>query len=134
MEQRSVTLSTAEAELAAAAACAQDLSHAMRVLESVGSKVKKPMILEIDNKGAVNFTNNWSVRGRTRHVEVRQCFLRELKEQNIIHTVRISEDEMSSDLFAKNLDRPLFERDAKVHCGNHEHMKVIESRKQSLCE
>jgi hypothetical protein len=44
------------------------------------------MILEIDNKGAVDLTNNWSVGGRTRHVEV-QYYLRELKEEGIIHTV-----------------------------------------------
>jgi hypothetical protein len=37
----------------------------------MGFKVKKPMILEIDNnKGAADLTHNWSVGGRTRHVEV----------------------------------------------------------------
>jgi hypothetical protein len=95
----------------------------MRALESVRSKVKKPVILEIDNEGAVNLANNWSVGGRTRHVEVRRSFPRKLKEQNFIHAVWIRGDEMSSDLFAKNLDRPVFERHAKVHRGNDKHMK-----------
>ena len=56
----------------------------MRVLESMGIKVKKLMRLNIDNKGAVDLTNNWSVEGRTRHVDVRYYFLRELKEENVI--------------------------------------------------
>jgi hypothetical protein len=82
--QKSVTLSVTEAELVAAAQCMQDMLFAMRVVESMGLKVKKPMILEIDNKGAVDLTHNWSVGVRTRHVEVRQYFLRDLKEDRII--------------------------------------------------
>jgi hypothetical protein len=40
------------------------------ILKSMGLCVKKPMILYLDNKGAKDLANNWSVRGRTRHVEV----------------------------------------------------------------
>jgi hypothetical protein len=32
----------------------------MRLLESIGVKVKKPMILEVDNEGAKDLTENWS--------------------------------------------------------------------------
>ncbi len=42
----------------------------MRIMELIGLYVKKPMILEIDNGGAVRLANNWIVGGRTRHVEV----------------------------------------------------------------
>jgi hypothetical protein len=42
--------------------------YSMRIVESLGLKVKKPMILEIDNKGAVDIANNWSVGGRTRRI------------------------------------------------------------------
>jgi hypothetical protein len=69
-----VTLSTAEAKLAAGTQCAEERLYMMRLLESIGLKVQKPMILEIDNKGTnkgtVDLANNWSVGGRTRHVEV----------------------------------------------------------------
>jgi hypothetical protein len=74
--QKSVTLSVTEAELVAATQCAQDMLFNLRILESMGLKVKKPMILEINNKGAVDLTHNWSVGGRTQHVEVRQYFFR----------------------------------------------------------
>jgi hypothetical protein len=67
--QKSVTLSVTEAELVAATQCAQDMLFVMRVVEWMGLKVKKAMILEIDNKGAVDLTHNWSVGGTTRHVE-----------------------------------------------------------------
>ena len=45
------------------------------------------MILEVDNKGAVDLANNWNVGGRTRHIDVRYWFLRELKEKSIVKTV-----------------------------------------------
>ena len=63
--QQSVTLSVTEAELVAASLCAQDMLFIMRVLESTGLKVKKPMILKVDNKGTKDLANNWSVRCQT---------------------------------------------------------------------
>eukprot|EP00957_Ditylum_brightwellii_P101001 7698231-Ditylum_brightwellii.AAC.1 len=49
----------------------------------MGIKVKLPMILYLDNKGAKDSSNNWSIGGRTRHIEAKQYFLRELKEANL---------------------------------------------------
>ena len=75
------------------------------------------MRLEMDNKGAVDLANNWSVGGRTRHMEVKQLFLRELKEEGLVHAVWIPGQEMSSDLFTKNLMGPLFNKHTSVYCG-----------------
>jgi hypothetical protein len=63
----------------------------MRVLESIRLKVKKPMILNVNNRGAKDLCGNWSVGGRTRHVEVKQLFLRELKESKIIDIIGFPE-------------------------------------------
>ena len=54
----------------------------MYILLSLGLLVELPMVLEVDNMGAVHLANNWSVSGRTRHINVRQCFFfLELKEK-----------------------------------------------------
>ena len=118
--QQSVTLSVTEAELVAATSCVQDMIFIMRVLESIGLKVKKPMILQVDNKGAKDLANNWSVGGRTRHIDTRNYFLRELKEEGIVKTEWLSGKTNSSDLFTKNLDGPTFERHTKTFCGTEE--------------
>jgi hypothetical protein len=89
-----VALSVTEAELFAATCCAPDMLFEMRILESMGLKVKKPMILNVDSKGAKYLCDNWSVGGRTRHIEVKQLFLRELKESKIIDTNWIPGEEM----------------------------------------
>ena len=64
-----VALSVTEAETIAAVDCYQEMLFVKRILESMGLKVKKPMKLEIDNKGSVDLLHNWSVGGRTRHMD-----------------------------------------------------------------
>jgi len=56
--QKSVTLSVTESEQAGAVTCAQDMIFQKNVLESIGLQVELPMILECDNKGAVDLANN----------------------------------------------------------------------------
>jgi hypothetical protein len=65
-----VALSVTQAELFAAVMTVQDMLFIMRIVESMGLQVEKPMLLEIDNKGAKDLINNWSVGGRLRHIEV----------------------------------------------------------------
>jgi hypothetical protein len=75
LTQKSVALSVCEAEQMAGVLCAQDMLYTKNLLELMGLKVKLPIVLEKDNKGAVDLANDWSVGGQTRHVDIRQCFL-----------------------------------------------------------
>jgi hypothetical protein len=120
-----VALSVTEAELFAATCCAQDMLFEMRILESMGLKVKKPMILKVDNKGAKDLCDNWSVGGRTRHVEVKQLFLRELKEAGLIDTNWIPGEDMTSDIFTKNLQGPLFDKHGAKFLGVDKYMTKL---------
>ena len=110
------TLSVMEAELVAATACAQDILFSMRLLESIGLKVRKPMVLMVDNKGAKDLANNWSVGGCSRHIEVRFYFLRKLKEAGLIQTVLQHGVNNCADLFTKNLDGVTLWQHAAVFC------------------
>ena len=105
-----VALSTTEAELYAATLTAQDMMFVYHILTNMQLKVKLPMILECDNKGAVDLANNWSVGGRTRHMDVKQNFLRELKAAGFIEVKWRSGDEMIPDMHTKNLPKALFDR------------------------
>ncbi len=57
--QKTVALSSCAAELNAVVLCVQDMMYQKNALESVGLKVELPMILEMDNKGAVDLINSW---------------------------------------------------------------------------
>ncbi len=68
--ERTVSLSTNKAETYADVTCVQDMLYVKNVLESLGLRVKLPMVLKMDNQGAVYLVNNWSIGGRTRHIDV----------------------------------------------------------------
>jgi hypothetical protein len=120
--QKIVALSVTEAELIAATSNAQDMMYVKRLLESMSLRVKLPMILEVDNKGAVDLINNYSVGGRTRHMETRQYYLHELKEKNIMVVKWKAGAENSSDMFTKNLHKKEFNKHAAVYVGVDEYM------------
>jgi hypothetical protein len=69
--QKIVVLSVTKAELFAATINAQDMMYIKRLLE-IDLRLHLPIILEVENKGAVYLVNNFSVGGRTRHIETRQ--------------------------------------------------------------
>ena len=59
--QKTIALSVIEEDLIALTLCAQEMMHAMRMLESMRLKVNKPIILESDNKGSLYLCNSWTV-------------------------------------------------------------------------
>ena len=120
--QKFVTLSVTEAESAAGVMVAQDMLHVMRLLVSLGLKVKLPMLLEMDNKGAVDLANNWSVGGRTRHVDVHNYFLRDLKDEGILRIQHVPGDDNDADIFTKNVTAAIHEKHIPKFVGVDEYM------------
>jgi hypothetical protein len=104
----------------AATECAQDLIYEKNVLKSIGLKVELPIKLYIDNSGCIDFICNWSSGGRTRHMETRMFWLRELKEEepSIIHPVYCPSALNPSDIYTKNCETSLFNDHVKVFCTN----------------
>ena len=115
--QKHVTLSVTEAELAALVSCAQDMLYVYRILTSLELKVELPMVCELDNSGARDLANSWSVGGRTRHVDVRQFFIRDLKEQGMIVFKHIPGDSNEADIFTKNVDATTLHKHTVKMCG-----------------
>ena len=80
------------------------------------------MVLEIDNHGAVDLANNWSVGGRTRHIDVKNYFLHELKDQGILVVRYVPGDRKDADIFTKNTTTGVFERHIPVFVGEDEYL------------
>ncbi len=91
--------------------------YAKNLLESIGLKVKLPMVSEINNIGAVDLINGFTVGSDTHQIEVKQCFLWELKESKQLIVDWISGSENNADMFTKNLDWPLFKKYAEQLLG-----------------
>jgi hypothetical protein len=82
----------------------------------LGLHVQLPMILEVDNKGAADLVNNYSVWGWTRHVEMRQYFLRQLKEESISNFIwTLGELNISDLLICEELGTHGFQKNLKAY-------------------
>jgi len=82
--QKFVKLSVTEAEIAAGVMVAQDMLYIYRLLESLELEVELPMVLEMDNSGAVDIANSWSAGSRMCHGAVCNYFLCKLKDQGLL--------------------------------------------------
>jgi hypothetical protein len=112
------SLLVTEAELVAATECAQDLLFTKNILESIGLKVRTPMNRNIDNSGCIDLICNWSIGGRTRHMDTRMYFLRELKEEEppIVLPVYCRTALNRSDIFTKSCDTTTFDEHTRAFC------------------
>ena len=117
--QKIVVLSVTEAEIIALVQCVQEILYVMKVLKSMMLEVELPMIIEVDNKGAVDLVNGWSSGGGTKHMNVRKMFLRELKEQGVLSIKWQPTKENESDIFTKNVDNATFDRHLLAFVDNN---------------
>ena len=115
--QKVVALSAIKAKTIAGVQCVQNMLYCKRVLEGMRLQVELPMVLYIDNSGAVNLANNWSAGGRTRHMETRMLFLHELKEAGLIAIKWLKGTENPVDLFTKKLAGPAYNKCSKFFVG-----------------
>ena len=69
--QRSVTLSSTEAEYVALSEAAKEIKFVVQLIQTMGIEVKQPVIVRVDNVGAIFMTENASTNARTRHVDTR---------------------------------------------------------------
>ena len=97
-----VCQSVTEAKLRKGATYAQDMLYVMKVVQSLELNVKLSMLLETDNKMAKNFANNKIVGGRIRHIDLKQYFLWDLKEEVLLEIKHDPGDENDADLYEES--------------------------------
>ena len=67
---KSVTLSLSEAECVALLEAAKEIKFVHQLLIGVGVKVELPIIVRVDNLGAIFMSENVSVSQRTKHIDI----------------------------------------------------------------
>lgn len=109
--QKSVAMSTCEAEYIAAAEAAKEAIWLRNLLTelNVPSVSLGPIKLMIDNNAAMKLTKNPEFYARTKHIELRHHFLREQVLEGNIDIVRVDTKDNLADIFTKALARLAFE-------------------------
>ena len=108
--QKTVTLSSTEAEYIALSNLICELKHLYQVLEFLEEKVKTPMIVHMDNVSAIYLSKNWVTGGRTKHIDIRHHFVREYQEDGMVKIIFVAGEDNDSDMFTKNLPKESLEK------------------------
>ena len=99
---KSVVLSTTEAEYVAVSEVVKEIKFLYQMLRSVEIKVPLPIKVQVDNVGAIWLANNSSVSERTKHVDLRAHFVRDMIKDQVIEINFVKSAENDSDIMTKN--------------------------------
>ncbi|KAL4034954.1 hypothetical protein IC575_003628 [Cucumis melo] len=103
-----VSLSTAEAEYIAAGSGCTQLIWMKNMLLEYGFD-QDTMTLYCDNMSAIDISKNFVQHSRTKHIDIRHHFIRELVEDKVIKCDHIRSKLQLADIFTKPLDARSFE-------------------------
>ena len=117
---RSVTQSSTEAEYFAISEIAKEILFTKQLLDTIGIKIELPIIIRVDNVGAIFLANNFSIGQRTKHIDIRAHFIREYIEDDILKLVFIRSEDNDADIFTKNLSEDIFNKHADKMIENIE--------------
>ena len=86
-KQPIVTFSTTEVEFVAAAACASQTVWMKRILEKLSLEESKCTTIFCDNSSTIKLSKNPVLHGRSKHIDVRFHFLRDLTREGEVELV-----------------------------------------------
>ena len=101
--QKVVSLSSAEAEFHACSEAVKEIPFIVQILEFLGTQVKKPIEVMVDNVGAIHMSQNQVGSSRTRHMDTRHCCANELQEHGLIKVKFVRSEKNVSDVATKNV-------------------------------
>jgi hypothetical protein len=108
-KQGTVALSSTEAEYQALSECAQESIFTQNLLKEITGNCLTAIIYE-DNLGAIYLTKNQQVSSRTKHIDIRHHYLRDLLDEEKLDIRFQRSENNSSDILTKNTTRDIHER------------------------
>ena len=107
-KQNSISLSTAEAEYIAAGSCCAQLLWMKQMLKDYEFDLDTLTVF-CDNTSAINISKNLVQHSRTKHIDIRHHFIRELVENITLVLEYIETEKQIADIFTKALDSVRFD-------------------------
>ena len=108
MTQHSVALSTMESEYYAVCKATQEAIYLRMLFEESGMRVDQPLVIKEDNQACISFTKNPGEHTRTKHIDVRSCFVRQWVEHGELVLEGIDTKEQLADILTKALEPQQF--------------------------
>jgi hypothetical protein len=109
-KQPVVALSTTEAEYIAAALCACQCVWLRRVLEKIEVEEKTATVIMCDNSSTIQLSKNPVFHGKSKHIDVKFHFLRDLVNDGVIKLIYCASENQIADIMTKPLKLEQFEK------------------------
>jgi len=100
-----VAHSTAESEYYAAGEAAKEVVHLRQLLKSIGYPQGNPTPFGMDSQAGIAMTKNPEFHARTKHIDIRHHWIRDIVRDEVIAPVYVPTEENPADLFTKALGR-----------------------------
>jgi hypothetical protein len=107
-KQSTVALSTAEAEYIAIATALQELLWINQYLTELNLKDNETATLKSDNQAAIRIATNDTLHSRSKHIDIRYHFIREVVKRGEVELNWISTKAQEADISTKGLDGNTF--------------------------
>ena len=108
--QKSVTLSSSEAEYVALSEAAKEIKFIYQLLQSIGVVIKLPITVKVDNIGALFMSKNTSTSGWTKHVDVQYRYVNEMVMDGFLKIKFVKTEENVVDIFTKNVSNKTYKK------------------------
>lgn len=102
--QPSVSLSSAEAEYVALSESAQEAVWLNRLLSDFHEPVKLPIVIYEDNQSCIKMLTGGRFSQRTKHIDIKYHFVRDLVTNNFLSVMYCPTDLMKADILTKPLE------------------------------
>ncbi|THH23079.1 hypothetical protein EUX98_g8096, partial [Antrodiella citrinella] len=105
-KQSLIALSSTEAEyISASDSCRELIYLRSLILELTGETSSSPITLHSDNQSAIRIAANGLLHARTKHIDIRYQFIRQVVERGLTELVYCPTNEMVANIFTKALVR-----------------------------
>lgn len=108
-KQRTVALSTAEAEYVSLSEAVKEAIFLKRLVSEISEEAQKTVTVFSDNQSAIAIASNPVCNQRTKHVDIRYHFVRNAVESDIIKLKYRESERMIADCLTKPLSKGKFE-------------------------
>lgn len=113
-KQPIVALSTTEAEYIAAVSCATQGIWIMRVLGRIRKNQESCITIKCDNSSIIQLSKNPVLHGRSKRIEVRIHYLRDLTKEGKVKLVHCGTQDQLADIMTKPLKLDTFRKLKKL--------------------
>lgn len=101
--QNCVTLSSMESEFVALSETSQEVVWLLHLLDDLGEAPQQPVAVMEDNQSCIKFVGSERVTRRSKHIETRECYVKELCNEGVLKLVYCPTEDMLADVLTKPL-------------------------------